>query len=102
MTSCSRQTALAVLVTHGPLEIASLAAHCEAHPLTVAQRCAALQSTGDVRQTTGGVYEITAAGETRLAELAEPTLPSEPAATRPTISRERYVPCDISGTVDEE
>lgn len=71
MATFSNRTLLALLAERGPLDVASLAATLETHPLTVAQQCADLQSAGYVRQIGDDVYVLSDAGEDYLARLAD-------------------------------
>lgn len=71
MAPCSRRALLTVLAEHGPLEVTTLAATLETHPLTVDQACAELHAAGYVQQVAGGVYDITETGDASLTQRAD-------------------------------
>ena len=71
MSPCSSRVVLHHLDERGPVEVTSLAAALDEHPMTVTKRCYDLQSEGHVRQISGGVYAITDDGQEYLEQLSE-------------------------------
>lgn len=69
MADCSDRALLAVLEKRGPTRVTRLAAELEAHPITVTDRCDALQADGHVRRVSGDIFGITADGREYLATL---------------------------------
>ncbi|TYT64032.1 hypothetical protein FYC77_01495 [Natrialba swarupiae] len=58
---------MAVLEKQGPSRTTRLAAELEAHPITVTQRCDALQADGYVRRVSADVFGITEDGRAYLS-----------------------------------
>ncbi|WP_049914761.1 helix-turn-helix domain-containing protein [Haloterrigena salina] len=71
MTNCSSRGLLRVLDERGAVEVGTLAATLDEHPVTVTQVCYDLQSDGHVQQVSGGVYTITEDGRQYLTTLSE-------------------------------
>ena len=60
-----------MLDERGAVEVGTLAAALEEHPVTVTQVCYDLQADGHVRQVSGGVYTITDDGREFLTAQTE-------------------------------
>ncbi|EMA43679.1 MarR family transcriptional regulator [Halobiforma nitratireducens] len=73
MSRCSDRALLELLAERGPLQVTHLAAALDVHPLTVTQRCDALQSNGYVRRVSADVFGLTEDGREHLASLTDAT-----------------------------
>ncbi|APW97212.1 hypothetical protein CHINAEXTREME_05250 [Halobiforma lacisalsi AJ5] len=69
MVRCSDRALLAALEERGPARVTQLAAELDAHPITVTQRCDALQSRGHVRRISTDMFGITEDGRAYLASI---------------------------------
>lgn len=71
MPHCPERAVLSVLDNGGPMAVTSLAQSLDEHPTTVDLTCAELQSSGHVKQISGGIYDITADGTAYLSAPVE-------------------------------